>query len=171
MMPLPPIEPKTADSLTNKARPFKLPSIDNILELCRSRKDFPQHLNDQEGPRKRRRSLVQEFLHSDFSEGEPVHKRPRALSLDSKNSYKVFSWHNVSMDKPNQSSGVKSIRRHSMMDAKELQLFQARNESGQKKGAIRPWTIEEDGILLSAVKAYGDQWCKVAAVLSDSSLN
>ncbi|KAJ3269945.1 hypothetical protein HDV01_000791 [Terramyces sp. JEL0728] len=144
---------------TVKNSEFKLPKLDSILDLCRSRQDFPQHLNQRNG--KRRRSLVHEFLCSDFDDNPA--KRPRAFSLDDGKELRTWQW-NQSELQPNQNiqnqppvNTVIGMRRHSMFEQPTTGV-----SFGWKKGTIRPWTVEEDSMLLACVKRLGAQWSKIA---------
>jgi hypothetical protein len=149
---LPSLEPpvEVNDIQIRKER-FQLPGIDHILDLCAKRQDFPHHIITK----KRRRSLVKEFLCPDPADEQQA-KRPRAFSMDDKNGYQVFSWF---QDKP--SEAMLGRRRHSMFESSDLL------KGDWKKGAIRPWTVEEDGKLLTAVKTYGSNWTKVCEELPD----
>jgi hypothetical protein len=132
---------QTQNLVTSKT----LPPLDRILDLCKERKDFPQHLIQNN--RKRRRSLVYEFLTD--KENIP-NKRKRAVSIDQKNGYQIFSWHQGFPKS-------KIDRRHSMFETGVMHT-----SSGMKKGMIRPWSVEEDNNLLSAVKQFGGDWTRVA---------
>jgi hypothetical protein len=148
---LPLLEPPVEiNDIQLRKEKFQLPGLDHILDLCAKRQDFPHHIMNK----KRRRSLVKEFLCPDPLD-EPLSKRPRAFSMDDKNGYKVFSWF---QDKP---SSLLGKRRHSMFESRDLMRMDL------KKGAIRPWTVEEDGKLLAAVKTYGSDWTKVCEQLPD----
>ncbi|KAJ3000761.1 hypothetical protein HDV02_003563 [Globomyces sp. JEL0801] len=149
--------------VNNTNNNWQLPPLDRILDLCRSRSDFPTHLN-QAGTvlGKRRRSLVHEFL----CDTEDPMKRRRAYSVDD-NFQKVWEWKdsqtNVSQMDTTSVSTIRGMRRHSMFESSE-NLSQMHSS---KKGVIRPWTVEEDNLLLAAVKTHGSQWSKVSEQLPD----
>ena len=178
------LEPSVHQSdLSRKpANHFALPPIDNILDFCKNRDDFPQHLV-QSGPgiRKRRRSLVKEFLTFGVSpyavalnDEEPGVPRRRALSVDEQAGFKVTTWfkdqdHHLAASAPMQEATLPqlmhhspvSFRRHSMVEkSMDDPLF-----STPKKGVIRPWSIDEDNTLLEAVKKYGPQWTKISYII------
>jgi hypothetical protein len=145
---------KTSEEQLSPAKTpgFKLPPMDHILDLCKSRTDFPQHLIEQNG--KRRRSLVHDFL---LSEEDESHKRQRTLSVDQKDGYQVFSWYQED-PKP----ALTSRRRYSMFETGA-----SLNQLGYRKGTIRPWTVEEDNKLLLAVIVFGSNWTRIADELPE----
>jgi hypothetical protein len=149
---LPSLEPPLQVKNNHLQSKFQLPGIDHILDLCATRKDFPHHIIN----RKRRRSLVKEFLCPEPLAEEPLFKRTRAFSMDDKNGFKVYTW--LHQKQPESLLGK---RRHSMFESREL------IKSDWKKGVIRPWSVEEDGKLLAAVKMYGSNWSKICEGLSD----
>ena len=99
--------------------------------------------------------MVREFL----CPNESQFKRRRALSMDEKIGFKVFTWLN---DKTQ--NQALAGRRHSMFESSPEILA-----PNFKKGTIRPWSIDEDNFLLKAVKSYGAQWTKIADIIPGST--
>lgn len=134
---------------------YELPSIERILDYCRKREDFPKYLNNNV---KRRRSLIKEFLcptpASESYPGNPIlQEKPRSLSFDG--SFPSLPRQEI-------------IRRHSMIEqtAVSTRSYSPDPNPGIKKGSIRPWSVEEDNLLLDAVKKLGPQWTMIAKLIA-----
>lgn len=113
---------------------MKLPPIDHILDLCRTRDDFPMDLDPSA-----RSSLIRQFLLSSTKlshDGSQQNQRRR---------HSMFEMNSGG-------EALEQRKRRSSMFAL----------SCSPKGRIQPWTLEEDNQLAHEVLIHGQNWTLVA---------